>query len=125
MKASDALLGLRRVAAKPEEPWRVLVPLLLVVVHVPLRVTIGSSLGITAVGALAGFVGKVITGQVPLVPALAVAAGAIPGAQVGAAVSRRLSGRQLKFLLFTVIALTAIRVWFDLIERWITPVSAP
>jgi uncharacterized membrane protein YfcA len=93
-----------------------LVPLLLVVVGVPIRVTIGSSLAITAVSSLAGFAGKVTTGQVPYAAAVAVAVGAVPGAQLGAALSRRLPGERLKLLLFAVIAVSAARVWFDVLN---------
>jgi uncharacterized membrane protein YfcA len=94
-----------------------LVPLLLVVVGVPIRVTIGTSLAITAVSALTGFAGKVATGQVPWVPAVMVVLGAVPGAQLGAWLSRRLPGRRLKQLLFVVVLLTSIRVWWDLLSR--------
>jgi hypothetical protein len=92
-----------------------LVPLLLVVVGVPIRVTIGSSLAITALAAVAGFAGKLLTGQVPAGPALVVALGALPGAQVGAAVSRRLAGSQLRLALLVTVVLTAARVWWDLL----------
>ncbi len=92
-----------------------LVPLLLVVVGIPIRVTIGSSLAITALAASAGFVGKMVTGQVPLAPTLAVVLGAVPGAQLGAAVSRRVPPFGLKAALFVFIALTAIRIWVDLL----------
>jgi uncharacterized membrane protein YfcA len=94
-----------------------LVPLLLVVVGVPIRVTIGSSLAITALAATAGVIGKIVTGQVPPGPALAVALGALPGAQLGAFVSRRLAGPQLKAVLLTFVALTAARVWWDVLAR--------
>ena len=94
-----------------------LVPLLLVVVGVPIRVTIGSSLAITALSATAGFVGKLVTGQVPYAAALAVTVGALPGAQLGAAVSTRLPGPRLKLLLLTVIVISAARVWWDLLSR--------
>jgi uncharacterized membrane protein YfcA len=92
-----------------------LVPLLLVVVGVPIRVTIGSSLAITAVSSMAGFAGKMATGQVPYAAAMAVAVGAVPGAQLGAALSRRLPGDRLKLLLFAVIAVSAARVWLDVL----------
>jgi uncharacterized protein len=92
-----------------------LVPLLLVVVGVPIRVTIGSSLAITAVAATAGVIGKAVTGQIPVPPALVVAASALPGAQLGAAASRRLSGRALKRALLVVIVLTGIRVWWNVL----------
>ncbi len=92
-----------------------LVPLLLVIVGVPIRVTIGSSLAITALAATAGVTGKLITGQVPFGAAAAVALGALPGAQLGATVSRRLPAVHLKRVLLAVILLTAIRVWWDLL----------
>jgi uncharacterized membrane protein YfcA len=92
-----------------------LVPLLLVVVGVPIRVTIGSSLAMTALAATAGVVGKLVTGQVPLGPALVVALGAVPGAQLGAVASRRLAGGALKGILFVVIVLTGVRVWWHVL----------
>src|SRR5438309_1616832 len=86
-----------------------------VFVGVPIRVTIGSSLAITALAAMAGVAGKLATHQVPLVPALLVALGALPGAQLGGLASQRLSGIALKRILFLVIALTGIRVWWDVL----------
>jgi len=93
-----------------------LVPLLLVVVGVPIRVTIGSSLAITAMSAVAGFAGKAATGQIPWGPALLVALAALPGAQLGALLSRRLSGARLRHVLLLVVLLTALRVWWDLLR---------
>jgi hypothetical protein len=95
-----------------------LVPLLLVVVGVPIRVTIGSSLAITAMAATAGVLGKAVTQQVPFASALVVAAGALPGAQLGAAVSRRLSGTALRAALLTVIVLTGVKVWWHVLFAW-------
>jgi uncharacterized protein len=92
-----------------------LVPLLLVVVGVPIRVTIGSSLAITAVAATAGAFGKAVTGQIPVPPALVVAVSALPGAQLGAAASRRLSGIALKRALRVVIVLTGLKVWWHVL----------
>ena len=90
-------------------------PLLLVVVGVPIRVTIGSSLAITAVAATAGVLGKAVTGQIPVPPALVVAVSALPGAQLGAAASRRLSGGALKGALRVVIVLTGLKVWWNVL----------
>ena len=92
-----------------------LVPLLLVVVGLPIRVTIGSSLAITALAATAGVIGKLVTGQVPVAPTAAVVLGAVPGAQIGALLSRRLSGTGLRRALFLVTLVSAVRVWWDLL----------
>ena len=92
-----------------------LVPLLMVVVGLPIRVTIGSSLAITAMAATAGVAGKVVTGQVPVEPTLAVVLGAVPGAQLGALLSRRLSGAGLRRVLIALTLMSAVRVWWDLL----------
>lgn len=94
-----------------------LVPLLLVVVGVPMRVTIGSSLAITALASTAGFAGKVVSDQLPLWPTLAVTLGAVPGARLGAAVSRRLPAGRLRQVLFVVVLAAALRVWWDVLAR--------
>jgi uncharacterized membrane protein YfcA len=94
-----------------------LVPLLITVVGVPIRVTIGSSLAITALSAVTGFAGKLLTGQISWGPALCVALGALPGAQLGTLASRRLSGDWLRRALFVVVLLTATRVWWDLLHH--------
>jgi uncharacterized membrane protein YfcA len=92
-----------------------LIPLLLVVVRVPMRVAIGSSLAIAAMGSVSGFVGKLVTGQIVFALALPVVAGALPGAPLGAWVNRRISVRALRAILFAVLGLTAVRVWYDLL----------
>ena len=94
-----------------------LVPMLLFVVGIPIRVTIGSSLAITALASLAGMAGKLATGQILVGPALAVALGAMPGAQLGGTLSRRLSGARLKLILGVVVVVSAVRVWWDVAER--------
>jgi uncharacterized membrane protein YfcA len=94
-----------------------LVPLLVGLVGIPLRVTIGSSLGITALASAAGLAGKIITWQVPWPLALTVAVGAVPGAQLGARVSRRIPTRLLKATLFVIVAATAVGTWWDLLTR--------
>jgi uncharacterized membrane protein YfcA len=94
-----------------------LVPMLLYVVGIPIRVTIGSSLAITAIAAISGVAGKLATGQVPLAPALAVVAGALPGAQIGSHFSARISGRVLRIGLAVIVIVSAVRVWWDVLTR--------
>jgi uncharacterized membrane protein YfcA len=94
-----------------------LVPLLLVVVGVPIRATVGSSLAITAIAAMAGSLGKIVTGQIPYGPAALVAVGAAVGAQIGAAASRRLSGAQLRGALSATIAAIAGWAWWGTLVR--------
>jgi uncharacterized protein len=95
-----------------------LLPLLITVVGVPTRVTIGSSLAITLWTALAGVAGKLVTGQIPLLPAAALVVGAVPGAQWGAWLSRRARLSTLRGLLIGITALVAIRAWIDVYLAW-------
>jgi uncharacterized protein len=90
-----------------------LVPLLITVVGVPTRITIGSSLAITLWTAVAGAAGKLVTGQIPLLPAAALVLGAVPGAQCGEWIGRRLGTRTLRGWLAAITTLVALRVWFD------------
>jgi uncharacterized membrane protein YfcA len=92
-----------------------LVPLLHVVVRVPIHVAIGTSLAIAALGAVTGVVGKLVTGQIPYSAAAVMALGAVPGARIGAAVSRRLSAFHLKLALGLAILAIGIRVWLDVL----------
>jgi uncharacterized membrane protein YfcA len=92
----------------------IIIPLLLYVLKVPLRVAMGSTLGIGLFSASAGLAGKIVTGQVPLLMALALLAGAVPSAQVGSRVSRRVKSRYLKWLLAILITAAAIKVWADI-----------
>jgi hypothetical protein len=95
-----------------------LVPLLITVVGIPTRITIGSSLAITLWTATAGVLGKLATGQIPFAPAAALVLGAVPGAQVGEWVSRRFGVRGLRSLLAAVTTLVAVRVWADVLSRF-------
>jgi uncharacterized membrane protein YfcA len=94
-----------------------LMPVLTGLLRIPLRVAIGTSLAITTISAFMGFVGKLVTAQIPLWPALVVLSGALVGAWVGARVSYRIGTRFLHYLLGGVIAVTAVRVWVDVLAR--------
>jgi hypothetical protein len=90
-----------------------LVPLLIAIVGIPIRIAIGTSLGIVALASATGVAGKAITGQVVWLPALAVAAAALVGAQAGAAASHRLTGVRLQQILGFLVVAAALRVWWD------------
>ena len=92
-----------------------LVPVLIALLRVPVRVSIGTSLAMTAMSASMGFIGKALTAQVPLWPAVAVIIGSFLGAPLGARMSRRVPVSVLRALLLVVIILVATRVWVDVL----------
>jgi len=93
-----------------------LIPLMLSVLHIPPRIAVGSSLAIALAGATAGLAGKFISGQVPGWTALALVAGALPSAQLGAVASTRLKSGQLRVILALLIAAVAIKMWLEILR---------
>ena len=93
------------------------VPILHRIMGVPIRTTMGSALAITWFGAMAGFLGKATTGQVPLWVSAAVVLGAVPGAQLGALVNHHIRGPHLRYLFIAVVAVVAVRMWLEVLAR--------
>jgi uncharacterized membrane protein YfcA len=99
----------------------ILIPLMLYGLGLPTRVVIGSNLGIVLLASVAGFAGKLATGQIPLLPAAFLVAGALPGAHLGSVLSQRTSPRWLRNALALVIGLAALGIVSDVVERLLTP----
>lgn len=95
----------------------ILIPLMLYVLKLPIRVVIGSNLALVFFSSLAGFAGKLATGQIPLVPAAFLVAGAVPGAQLGGALSHRTGPGWLRIILAAVIGLAAFGIVLDVLGR--------
>lgn len=89
----------------------ILIPLMLYVLKIPLRVTVGTSLAIVFFSSLAGVIGKLGVGQVPVVITLAVVLGVTPGARLGSIISKRVPVRALHYLLAGLIGLSALKIW--------------
>ncbi|MEW6586971.1 MAG: sulfite exporter TauE/SafE family protein [Nitrospirota bacterium] len=90
------------------------IPILLYVLRIPLRVALGSTLGIGLFSSTAGLAGKIATGQVPFLLAAALLIGAIPFARLGSIVSQRSGTTVLRWLLAFIISATAVKVWIDI-----------
>ncbi len=93
----------------------ILAPLMMVLLRIPTRVTIGSSLGIVLMSSLAASVGKAFVGQIVLLPALAAVAGALPGVVLGARLSGRLQTRTLRWVLAALTAGIGIHLWAKIV----------
>jgi uncharacterized membrane protein YfcA len=92
------------------------VPLFIYVLKIPTRITIGSSLAIHVLNGFAGFMGKLITGQVPFFMTLGIIIGASLGAVIGEKSHSRVSSKVLRFTYAGVIAVVAIRIWITLLR---------
>ncbi len=93
----------------------ILIPAMSYFLNIPIKVCIGTSLGIILAGGTAGFIGKAITGQVLFIPALFLVAGGTIAARLGSKVSMKLNGDQLKKILAIVLFVTFIRIIISLI----------
>jgi uncharacterized membrane protein YfcA len=91
------------------------VPLFIYVLKIPTRITIGSSLAIHVLNGFSGFIGKLITGQVPFLMTVVVILGASLGAIIGEKSHSRASPKILRFAYAGVIAIVALRVWISLL----------
>jgi uncharacterized protein len=88
-----------------------LVPLMIYGLRIPVRTTVGTSLGVVLIGGLAGGAGKIFTGQVVWLPALALIVGSATMAQVGAIVSHKTPAKVLRLLLMLVVLLSGVQIW--------------
>jgi len=93
----------------------IFVPLLIYIFKVPTRVAIASSLVIALLNTSAGFLAKLITGQIPLLPTTIVVIGASLGALAGEWSHRRLSPAFLRYIYASMVVIITIRVWITLL----------
>ncbi|MDO8665486.1 MAG: sulfite exporter TauE/SafE family protein [Gemmatimonadales bacterium] len=93
-----------------------LIPIMLHVFKLQARYVVGTSLAIVLLGAVMGVAGKLATNQIQGWPALALVAGALPAAQLGAIVSLRLRAAHLERLLALLIVGVAVKMWWDILR---------
>ena len=94
----------------------IIIPIMLYVLKVPLRVTLGSTLAIGLFSSSAGLIGKISTGQVPFLTAAPLLLGAMPAAQFGSFIGRKTKTHYLRWLLALIIIATAVKIWSDIMK---------
>jgi uncharacterized membrane protein YfcA len=90
------------------------IPVMLYLLNIPTRIVIGSTLGIVFLGAIAGTIGKMATGQIMWPAALALVVGTVPGAQFGGGVSKKVNTKYLRFVIAIIIAITGLKMWHQI-----------
>ncbi|WP_339163895.1 sulfite exporter TauE/SafE family protein [Siminovitchia sp. FSL W7-1587] len=91
-----------------------LVPIMLVVLKIPTRMTIASSLAITFISSIGTTVGKVTTGQVDYFPALIMIVASLIASPLGAIAGKKVNTKVLQVILAVLILATAIKIWVDI-----------
>lgn len=89
------------------------VPLMIYLLDIPTRVTVGSTLAVVLLTSSAALLGKGLSGQIPWTLSLALAAGSVPGAQLGARLSDRVPAAALRYAITALIAVATLRLWIS------------
>lgn len=88
------------------------IALLVYWLKVPVRIAIGSTLGISLLAAITGTMGKALTLQVPFFEAIGLSVGAVAGAVLGAKVSHKIPAKTLRSILAAFIAVAAFHALY-------------
>lgn len=94
-----------------------LVPIMLVVLKIPTRMTIASSLAITLISSIGSITGKIITGHVAILPALILVMASLLAAPLGAIAGKRMNTKILQMIMGILILAVAIKVWMDILIK--------
>ncbi|MCM3636187.1 sulfite exporter TauE/SafE family protein [Sporosarcina luteola] len=91
----------------------ILVPIMLVVLKIPTRMTIATSLAITFISSIGSTVGKIVTDQVLYGPAAVMIVASILAAPLGAKAGQKMNTEVLQGILAVLILGTAVKIWLD------------
>lgn len=92
------------------------VPVMLVVLKIPTRVAIGSSLAITFISSIGSTAGKFLGGHMLLIPSLVMIVASMIAAPLGAKISKRLNVKLLQWILALLILGTVVKIWFEILS---------
>lgn len=92
-----------------------LVPIMLVVLKIPTRMTIASSLAITFISSIGSAAGKITTGQVEYFPALIMVAASLIASPLGAHSGKKMDTKVLQMILALLILGTSVKIWLNIL----------
>ena len=93
----------------------ILVPVMLVLLKIPIRMTIASSLAITFISSIGSVGGKMLAAHIPLLPTGVLVIASIIAAPLGTIVSKKTNPRLLQAVLGILIIATTVKIWSDLL----------
>lgn len=91
-----------------------LVPIMLVVLKIPTRMTIASSLAITFISSIGATIGKITTGQVEYAPAAIMIVASLIAAPLGASAGKKVNTKILQTVLAVLILASTVKIWMDI-----------
>lgn len=96
----------------------IMVPLMMSVLHVPMKLTSGTSLIAVMILAVPGTITQAVLGNINWVAGIAVACGSIPGAALGAKLIPKVPERQLRFLFAGFLVMAAVLLVVNQLGVW-------
>ncbi|MFC3886255.1 sulfite exporter TauE/SafE family protein [Bacillus songklensis] len=93
----------------------ILVPVMLVLLKIPTRMTIATSLAVTFISSIGATIGKITTGQVLFFPAVILIVASLLASPLGVMVGQKINTKILQWLLVLLILATAIKIWIGII----------
>lgn len=91
------------------------VPVMLVLLKIPTRVAIGSSLAITFISSIGSTAGKLLGGHMLLIPSVIMVIASLLAAPLGAQLSTRMNTKVLQNILIFLIGGTVIKIWYEIL----------
>jgi hypothetical protein len=91
----------------------ILVPIMLVVLKIPLRITIATSLAITFISSIGSTIGKIATDQVLYGPAAIIVVASLIAAPLGVKLGQKMNTKVLQWILAVLIVGTSIKIWLS------------
>lgn len=93
----------------------ILVPIMLIVLKIPTRMTMASSLAITFISSIGSTAGKLMTGQILFVPSAVMIVASLIAAPIGAMMGKKMDTKILQWILSVLIFASAIKIWLEFI----------
>lgn len=93
----------------------ILIPIMLVILNIPTRVAIASSMAITFISSIGATVGKVFTGHLLFWPSVIMVIASTLASPLGVRVAKHVNPKVLKGILAALILATAMKIWYDIL----------
>jgi uncharacterized membrane protein YfcA len=92
------------------------VPIMLVLLKIPTRVAIASSLAITFISSIGTTAGKIMGGHMLWIPSAVMVIASIIASPIGAKAGKRMNVKVLQWILAALITATVIKIWLDILS---------
>lgn len=91
------------------------VPVMLVILKIPTRVAIASSLAITFISSIGSATGKFMGGHMLLIPSIVLIVASTIASPIGANLSKKVNTKILQWILAGLITATVIKIWVSIL----------